>query len=424
VTRGVDKQPMTDAPGVLGIVVAALGGAAVGIERQRSGHASGERARFGGVRTFALLGGVAGLAGWFATLHLAALAVVLAAGAIALVIAGYAAASRTEIDATTEVAALVVIGAGLAAGLGSAAVASGVIAVSVLLLVEKSHLHALVGRIDDEELRAAARFGVMAVVILPLLPEGPFGPWSGIRPRALWLLVLFFTGLSFSGYLARRIFGATQGYPLTGMLAGLISSTNATFTFARLSRREQWLSRPLAVGTIAACTVLFPRVIAATFVLDRAVARALLPYLAVPFAVGAVALILWWRAGAEVAQPSEMPSNPLQIRPALEMAALFQIVLFVVDGARRAFGESGLLISGAVLGLTDVDALTISMARSGAAGIAPDIAAKAIAIGILANCLLKLGLAVLYGTPPYKRLTSAALSTMAVANAIALGVLR
>jgi uncharacterized membrane protein (DUF4010 family) len=99
----------------------------------------------------------------------------------------------------------------------------------------------------------------------------------------------------------------------------------------------------------------------------------------VPFAVGAVALILWWRAGAEVAQPSETPSNPLQIRPALEMAALFQIVLFVVDGARRAFGESGLLISGAVLGLTDVDALTISMARSGAAGIAPDIAAKAIA---------------------------------------------
>src|SRR6185295_1779873 len=133
---------------------------------------------------------------------------------------------------------------------------------------------------------------------------------GGIRPRALWLLVLFFTGLSFSGYLARRIFGATQGYPLAGLLAGLISSTNATFTFARLSRREQWLSQPLAVGAVAACTVLFPRVIVATSVLDLAVAGALLPYLAAPFAVGVVALILGWRTAAEVVDSSQRPSNP------------------------------------------------------------------------------------------------------------------
>jgi uncharacterized membrane protein (DUF4010 family) len=144
------------------------------------------RARFGGVRTFTLLGGVAGLAGWLTTLQLVGLAVVLVSGAGALVITGYLAASRREVDATTEAAALVVIGAGLVAGLGWIAVASGIVAISTLLLVEKSQLHALVGRIDDDELRAAARFGVMAVVILPLLPEGPFGPFGGVRPRALW----------------------------------------------------------------------------------------------------------------------------------------------------------------------------------------------------------------------------------------------
>jgi uncharacterized membrane protein (DUF4010 family) len=415
---------MIDSPGLLGVVVAALGGAAVGIERQRSGHASGVRARFGGVRTFTLLGGVAGLAGWLTLLQFSSLALVLAAGSVALVVAGYLAASRTEIDATTEVAALVVIAAGMSAGLGWVRVASGVIAVSVLLLVEKSQLHALVARIDDEELRAAARFGVMAIVILPLLPEGPIGPWGGIRPRALWLLVLFFTGLSFIGYLARRIFGATQGYQLAGLLAGLISSTNVTFTFARLSRHEHWLSRPLAVGTIAACTVLFPRVLIATLVLNAAVARALLPYLAMPFAVGVIVLGLSWRTGQEAAPPSQTPSNPLQIRPALEMACLFQIVLFVVDGVRHVFGESGVLISGAVLGLTDVDALTISMARVGAAGVPPVVAAKAIAIGILANCVLKLGLALLYGTTPFRRLTAAALSTMAVTIAVVLAIIR
>ena len=211
---------------------------------------------------------------------------------------------------------------------------------------------------------------------------------------------------------------------MAGLLAGLISSTNVTFTFARLSRSERDLSRPLAVGTIAACTVLFPRVFIATVVLNPAVARALLPYLAAPFAVGLLALVVWWRTGANSGQPSAKPSNPLQIRPAMEMAALFQVVLFAVDGVRRLFGESGLLISGAVLGLTDVDALTLSMAKTAAAGIAPDVAAQAIAIGILANCVLKLGLALAYGTPLFRRLTSTALATMAVAIAAALGVIR
>ena len=336
----------------------------------------------------------------------------------------YAAASRTDVDATTEVAALVVIGAGLAAGLGWAAVGSGIIAVCTLLLVEKSRLHALVARIDDDELRAAARFAVMAVVILPLLPEGPFGPWGGIRLRALWLLVLFFTGLSFCGYLARRIFGARQGYPLAGALAGLVSSTTATFTFARLSRRERELSRPLAAGTIAACTMLFPRVLVATCVLNLAVARSLLPYVAIPFAVGVAALLLQRQAGAEAGIPSEKPSNPLQIQPALQMALLFQLVLFAVDAARRLFGESGVLISGAVLGLTDVDALTISMARAPAAGIATEVAAQAIALGILANSLLKLGVALVYGTPPFRHVTGGVLAAMAAAIAAAIGVIR
>jgi uncharacterized membrane protein (DUF4010 family) len=172
-----------DMTALSGVVVGALGGAAIGVERQRSAHATGQFARFGGVRTFTLLGGVAGLAGWLATAGLGSVAVVLAAGAVALIVAGYVAASRHDVDATTEVAALVVVASGVLAGIGRLAWASGVIAMTALLLVEKSRLHSLVARIDDLELRAAARFGVMAVVILPLLPEGPIAQMGGIRPR-------------------------------------------------------------------------------------------------------------------------------------------------------------------------------------------------------------------------------------------------
>ncbi len=181
---------------VLALLVAILGGAAVGVERQWSGHASGPEARFAGVRTFSLLGAIGGLSGIFWTWGVTGAATVLLAAIGALVVVAYAIASRRDIDATTEVAALVVIAAGTMAGLGHIEVASGTVAVTALLLFEKSRLHNLITRVASEELLAAFRFAVMAVVILPLLPEGPFGPLGGIRPRALWLLVLFFSGLS------------------------------------------------------------------------------------------------------------------------------------------------------------------------------------------------------------------------------------
>jgi uncharacterized membrane protein (DUF4010 family) len=407
-----------------GILVAALGGAAIGVERQRSGHATGVNARFGGVRTFTLLGGVSGLAGWLAAAQLTSIATVLAAGAIALVVAGYAAASRRDIDATTEAAGLVVIAAGVLAGIGQLMLASGVIALTVLLLIEKSRLHALIASLDDEELRAAARFAVMAVVVLPLLPEGPFGPLGGVRPRQLWLLVLFFTGLSVIGYVARRLVGAAHGYPLAGLLGGLVSSTNVTFTFARLSRAEPALSHVLAIGVIGACTVLFPRVLLATLVLNAQVARMLLPLLIAPLAVALLGLVIWFRSRPAMTQAAAMPSNPLQFGPALQMAATFQIVLFAVELMRQRFGNAGVLVSGAVLGLTDVDALTISMTKSASDGTAVAVAAQAIALGILANCVMKTALAVALGTPRFRLVGGTALAAMALALTASVAVLR
>jgi uncharacterized membrane protein (DUF4010 family) len=412
---------MTDSSAVVRIVVAALGGAAVGVERQRSADQAAPR--LGGVRTFTLVGGIAGVAGWLSTLQATGVATVLVAGGVLLCVVSYIASSRRGLDATTEAAGLVVIGAGFSAGMGWVALASAIVAVSTLLLVEKSSLHALVSRIDDDELRAAARFGVMAVVILPLLPEGPYGPFGGIKPRELWLLVLFFTGLSFAGYFARRLLGATRGYPVAGLLAGMISSTNATLTFARMSRRDAQLSEPLAVGTIAACTMLFPRVVAATFVLDYRVGIALLPYLAGPFVLGVLALAFWWRT-SRVSAPEAAVSNPLQFGPALQMALIFQAVLVGVNIARGWFGTAGLLASGAVLGITDVDALTISMAKSASAGVDVHVAAEAIAAGILVNCAMKTTLAVALGTRTFSRFTGPAIAAMGVAIAVAIAIAR
>lgn len=408
--------------GVAGIFIAALGGLAVGVERQWSGHASGPSAHFGGLRTFTLLGMLAGVAGWLWRLNVPLAAAILLAGAAALVVSAYVAVSRHDIDGTTEVAALIVLAAGTLAGFGMWRLASAIIAATALLLVEKSRLHDLVSRLSEPGLRAGFRFAVMAAVILPVLPQGPYGPLGGIRPRELWLLTLFFSGLSFFGYIARCLAGPGIGYVLTGLLGGIVSSTNVAFTFSRLSRIEPGAGVPLGLGVISASTVLYVRVLAACAVLNAAFAWRLVPYLLPPFLAGvAISLFALRRRSGEPASPMRLPENPLQVGAALQMTAIFQIVLFGVHFMRTQYGEAGIVVSGAVLGLADMDALTVSMAKSAAAS--PEqaaAAALATAVGALANTVVKLSIAAGLGTGAFRKLGVAGLGALGVISLAAI----
>jgi uncharacterized membrane protein (DUF4010 family) len=405
-----------DTQAVFSLLIAALGGAAIGMERQWSGHASGPSAHFAGVRTFTLLGLLAGLAGLFWRNGLPAPAAILLSGAVALIVIGYFAASRLDVDGTTEMAALIALAAGVLAGLDNTRVASALFAGTVLLLVEKTRLHSLVARIPGTGLNAGARFAVMALVVLPLLPEGPYGPWGGIRPRQLWMLVLFFSSLSFTGYVARTVAGPGRGYVWTGLVGGLISSTNVTWTFSKLSRGQAGVAAPLAIGTIAACTVMYFRVFLALLILESRMAFDLLPFLAPSAAIG-VALTAWGltRKGltSDEVEPGE---NPLQLTSALQMAVLFQAVLYAVQGARAWGGGAGLVTSGAVLGLTDVDALTVSMANA----YADPAAGLALLAGVTANGILKTAVATTIGRGPYRRWAGAGLALLAIASAAGL----
>lgn len=408
-----------DLSAFVGVIVAILGGAAVGVERQRSGHATGPDARLGGIRTFTLLGTLAGIAGHLTAAGLAMPAALLVSGGLALVVAGYVRASKNDIDATTEVAALVVIGAGVLAGLGQLGLSAALTTITVLLLAEKPRLHQLVARLDEPTMLAAARFAVMSIVILPLLPEGPFGPGPGIKPRELWILVLLFSGMSFVGFLAQRMSGAA-GYPLTGLLGGLVSSTSVTLNFARLSRTHRQQEAPLATGAVAASTVLFLRVVTAVAILDATLLPALARYLAAPFVTGLIAVGLSWRSLRDDHHDGGGVGNPLQLKNAIELTLLFQGVLYVVYYVRQWVGDSGLMMTGFVLGLTDVDALTLSMTRNVATGISIDTACRAILMGIIANSLMKAFIAVAIGTRRFGWHAGAALFAIVTSGAAAL----
>jgi uncharacterized membrane protein (DUF4010 family) len=405
------------------LAIAALVGLGVGLEREWSGHTTGPNARFAGLRTFLLLGLIGGASGLLlANSHDGAAAVAIAGG-MAISVAAYVMAVRrpdVDIDGTTEAAALIVVLLGALAGEGYLALAAGAASVVVFALSEKTRLHWLVRRVHEHELRAALQFAVLALVVLPLLPSGPFLGPVDFRPRALWMIVLLFSGLNFIGFLARRALGPAPGYTLTGLAGGLISSTAVTLEFSRKSRQEAQLARGLAYGVLGACTVLIPRVLIVSATLNTAVAVRLAWFLLPPAAVGATILLLSTRGdtGAEPKVSLDV-SNPLRLGAAIQMAAAFQIAMIILSLVRDRWGAMGLYPAAAALGLTDVDALTVSMSTLDAS-VLPSIAARAIAIGILANTLLKLGLTAVLGKDRFRRVASTGLGGLAAASLVGL----
>ena len=107
------------------------------------------------------------------------------------------------------------------------------------------------------------------------------------------------------------------------------------------------------------------------------------------------------------------------MRAALQMAAFFQIVMIVVGAVTAWWSVRAILITSAMIGLTDLDALTLSLSRQ-ATTLAPALAARALSIGVLSNTLLKLAATLAIGAPQYRWRAGAALAVIAVAVGAAL----
>jgi uncharacterized membrane protein (DUF4010 family) len=238
----------------------------------------------------------------------------------------------------------------------------------------------------------------------------------------LWSVVLLFSALNFAGYLARRAVGLRRGYGITGALGGLISSTAVTLNFSRQSALDSAIGVPLARGVVAACTVLVPRVLVVSAFLNPSVTVALLPLLLPQFIVGLALVLFPWRRETEPAATSTNDGeSPLRLANALQMALAFQVALTIISVVRSRFGATELYGMAALLGLTDIDALMVSMSSPSSMLTAP-VAARALAIGVLSNTLLKLSIAVGVGRSSFRRATAAGLLVIAAASAIALAL--
>lgn len=404
--------------------IAAVIGLGVGLEREWSGHASGPQARFAGLRTFLLLGLLGGTAGLLVRENHEVIATLIALSGMVFSIAAYVMATRrdsTDLDGTTEVAAMLVIALGVLAGAFSWLIAAAAGSLVVLVLNEKKRLHGVVAHLRQDELSAALQFAVLALVILPILPTGPYLGWADVRPRSLWMIVLLFCFINFAGFIGRRNAGERHAYLLVGLLGGVVSSTAVTLGFARYSRQRPEASSALAWGVVGACTVLVPRVLLISAVLNPAVAIQLAPLLVPAGLIGFAGLSFAWRSQHPLPKSGEAPASwlsgkeksPLSLGAAVSLAVIFQISMIAITFARQKWAVTGLYSSSVVLGLTNADALTVSMSNPSTPVVAL-LAAHAIAIGVLANTVVKLVLSVAIGSARYRLIAGGVLAAMGI----------
>jgi uncharacterized membrane protein (DUF4010 family) len=370
-----------------------VAGLLVGVERGFKLRGEQEGRRVAGVRTFTLIGLAAAIAGLIGgDQPFAAGAIVL--GMLTFLGIAYAPKLRTIGDATSPIAAAATIAVAYLGGTGSVGLALAATAVIVLILAMREELHGFVGKLDEHDVKALARFGVIALGVLPFLPNRAMGPYDAWNPWKLWWVVVLVTGFSFMAYVANRIFGARRGTIATALIGGAYSSTAVTQSLAqRLGSNEAGGAE--AAGIALASAVMYLRVI----LLVALIAPRILP----PFVlVVAPALVVAWLAGwwlyrraARCEGPSP-PGNPIALVPALGFLLFIAVAAVVARWAEGSFGEQGIAILLLIMGSMDVDAAIVTAGGLPPEAIAAALAALALGGTILANMAVKLGVTLAY----------------------------
>ncbi len=287
---------------------------------------------------------------------------------------------------------------------------------TIVMLGLKQPIHDWTRHFTAEDMRAALQFVAITGVVLPLVPNRAMGPFGGFNPYSTWLMVVLISGIGFVGYVAMRMLGTKSGIVVTSLLGGLASSTATTLAFSRRSREDPALSVHYAFAISTACTVMVPRVIAATAVLNPALAWSAAPGLLL-MTLPSVLFAGWYafRPTHDSSVGSPTIQNPLSLRTSIKFALLYALFAFLVKAATQLEWQQGLIPLSFVSGLTDMDAIALSMAENQKNGdVGLQLATQAVIVGAIANSLLKAGLAAGLGTPALRRPVTLVLGSTAL----------
>lgn len=377
-------------------VISFLIGALIGLEREKVNRDDGEH-KAAGLRTFILIAEAGAIAAWL-SVEVGEPWIFIAAAVVCawFIIAGYRAQLQSNprsVGLTTEFAELVTFLLGGVTVFGYPELAVALAIATSAILAYREVLHEWVAKTGWDDIFAVIKLLIVAFIVLPVVPREPVDPWGAINPYDMTWLVILIAGLSFLGYVVARWLGPKRGIAVTGLAGGMVSSTATTLSLARRTREKlpAGATATLAGGILFAWSVMFVRVIVTCAVVNVALARALAVPMAAMALITAAAAIVNYRSGVRVPQDAAALKlkNPFSLAFAIKFALLLAVVALLVNRAEALMSASAVYVVAGLAGLTDVDAITLSMARDEED---PGVAVTAIVIAVLANTLVKLGL--------------------------------
>jgi len=377
-------------------------GAVIGLERQYSAMKENSSG-FSGVRTFVILTLMGFFSGIFYHLFSIWIYTAILFGIMILIATSYwFTANQGDKGLTTELTSLFAFLMGTLVLHGYIEICLSITVILVVFLSSKFRIKAIVGKITSEELYDFILFVVLALLVLPFLPDQTFGPepYDVLNPREIGWVIILTSGLGFLGHILIKFLGPTSGILLSGILGGLVSSTAVTWVFSKKSKENNNLSSQCATAILAASTIMFFRVLIWTFIFNQNLFTKLLPSISLVLLAGMVVTIfIYKKKNSPEITDTEIPlGKPLDLKSALVFGLIYMGILLVVSYANHNLGTAGTLISSSIAGLSDVDAITISVSKLAEIKVDLSTASLAIVIAVMTNTLVKLGISIYAGT--------------------------
>lgn len=312
----------------------------------------------------------------------------------------WATAAAGDLGTTTELSLLLSYIIGGLTFLGFIEISLMITVVVVVLLSAKFKLQDTIGKITSEELYDFIRFAVLVLLVFPFLPDEELGPFDVLNPREIGWVVILTSGLGLVGYILMRLLGSGKGILLSGIVGGLVSSTAVTWVFAKKSKESPLISLHCAVAILAASSIMIIRVLIWAFIFNNQLFNRLVFPIAFVFIVAlGVAVAFYYKQRQSESIETDMgKSKPLDLQGALFFGLVYTVILLVVSYANEYLGEKGMLLSSAIAGLSDIDAITISVSKIAGESLSLSIASNAVLIATVSNTIVKLGIGMSAGS--------------------------
>ncbi len=381
---------------VKSLIIAILLGFAIGMQRSMTYIYKGEQT-FAGSRTFALIALAGYLSGWLQHYISGFIPVSMAVFGFLVGVSYFMKVQTSKKwGMTTQVAAIVtfILGLMIRFGLENYAVFIGVL--MIILLEIKPRLRKIESHISATDTDAVVLLLAMSFVVLPVLPDKMIGPYNLFNPYKTWLMAVIIAGISFVGYVAIKVLGQKHGVFLTGAAGGLISSTAVSISLSEMFQKRFDLLNNYAGGIAIACTFMYLRVLFEAFVIHPQLALRLAPaYLGAAVSGLLFSYYLYTHAkSARISiESSAITKNPLQLSEAIKFGILFGIIYGAIAFVQTRYGDIGVYIVSLFSGITDVDAITLSLSQLSVDNkLAQTAAMNGIVIASVTNSIVKLGI--------------------------------